>query len=274
MADAGRLRRRLRIFRRRRQKRAAETAMSVVEHLGELRTRLMVSALAFVGISVAVFIIYEPILEIFRRPLCSVPRENLGPQGCDLIYTTLIGGFQFRLKLTAMVGIALSSPVWLYQVWAFVVPALTLKEKRYATPFIGTSIFLFLAGGTLAYLVLPTGLRLLIRIGGENLVLFPSAEEYLNFIGLMLLGFGLMFELPLVLFFLGLIGVVSTEQLKRQRRVAIVTIAALAALVTPSQDPYTMLVMAIPLYLMYEVTIFVLGSVIKRRKARADVDGT
>jgi sec-independent protein translocase protein TatC len=270
MAEAGRLRRRLRIFRWRRKKRSAQTAaMSVIEHLGELRTRLMVSAVAFVGISVAVFIAYEPILEIFRNPLCSVPRENLGPQGCDLIYTTLIGGFQFRLKLTAMVGIALSSPVWLYQIWAFVVPALTRKEKRYAAPFIGISIFLFLAGATLAYFVLPTGLRLLIRIGGENLVLFPSAEEYLNFIGLMLLGFGLMFELPLALFFLGLIGVVSVEQLKHQRRVAIVVIAALAAVATPSQDPYTMLVMAVPLYLMYEITILVLGAVIKRRKSSA-----
>ena len=244
--------------------------MSVVEHLGELRTRLMVSAVAFVAISVLVFIIYEPILEIFRRPLCSVPRENLGPQGCDLIYTTLIGGFQFRLKLTAMVGIAFSSPVWLYQIWAFVVPALTLKEKRYAGPFIGTSIFLFLVGATIAYLVLPTGLSLLIRIGGENLVLFPSAEEYLNFIGLMLLGFGLMFELPLLIFFLGLIGVVSIEQLKRQRRVAIVAIAGLAAVVTPSQDPYTMLVMAVPLYLMYELTIVVLGVVIRRRKSKSE----
>jgi sec-independent protein translocase protein TatC len=273
MAEAGRLRRRLRVFRRWRKKRQVEAAMSVVEHLGELRTRLMISALAFVGISVAVFVIYEPILEIFRRPLCSVPRENLGPQGCDLIYTTLIGGFQFRLKLTAMVGIALSSPVWLYQVWAFVVPALTLKEKRYAGPFIGISIILFLAGATLAYFVLPTGLRLLIRIGGENLVLFPSAEEYLNFIGLMLLGFGLMFELPLVLFFLGLIGVVSVEQLKRGRRVAIVAIASLAAIVTPSQDPYTLLILAVPLYLMYEVTILALGSMKKRRKSQAGKAG-
>ena len=242
--------------------------MSVVEHLGELRTRMMVSAVAFVAISVVVFIVYEPILEFFRKPLCSVPRENLGPTNCDLVYNRLIGGFQFRLKLTAMVGIALSSPVWLYQAWAFVVPALTLKEKRYAFPFIGVSIFLFLAGATVAYSMLPTGLRFLVRIGGENLVLFPGAEEYLNFVGLMLLGFGLMFELPVVLFFLGLIGVVSIDQLRKGRRVAIVTIVALAAIITPSQDPYTMIVLSIPLYLMYEITIIVLRIVLRRKKAK------
>jgi sec-independent protein translocase protein TatC len=267
MAEAGEVRRRRRWLKRRRDRRATAAAMSVVEHLGELRTRLIVSAVAFVVISVIVFFFYEPILEFFRRPLCLVPRENLGPQGCELIYNRLIGGFQFRLKLTAMVGIALSSPVWLYQVWAFVAPALTLKEKRYSVPFIGVSIFLFLVGAGIAYAVLPTALDFLVRIGGPDLVLFPGAEEYLNFIGLMLLGFGLMFELPIVLFFLGLIGAVSIEQLKKQRRVALVVIVALAAIITPSQDPYTMLVLSVPLYLLYEVTILVLGIVLRRRKA-------
>jgi sec-independent protein translocase protein TatC len=250
---------------KRRHKRAAETAMTVVEHLSELRTRLIWAGVAFAVISIVVFFFYEPMLEIFRRPLCSVPRRFLGPNGCDLVYTKLIGAFQFRLKLTALVGIALSSPVWLYQLWAFIVPALTSREKRYAFPFMATSITLFLIGAVIAYLALPTGVKFLVAIGGENLIPLLGAEEYLNFVGLMLLAFGLMFELPLVLFFLGLVGAVSVDQLRRGRRIAIVVIVILAAVITPSGDPYTMLVLSIPLYGLYELTVLVLKVVLRRR---------
>jgi sec-independent protein translocase protein TatC len=259
--------RRRRIFRRRRKRKAAGATMSVMEHLGELRTRLIIAAVAFVAISLVAFFFYEPILEFFRRPLCSVDPDLLGPQGCNLNYFKLLGAFNFRLKMTALVGIALSSPIWLYQVWAFVTPALTSKERRYALPFLITSIVLFLGGAATAYLVLPTGVRFLVAIGGDDLQPLLGAEEYLNFVGLMLLGFGLMFELPMVLFFLGLAGVLSIEQLRASRRVAIVVIVALAAVVTPSQDPYTMLILSIPMYGFYELTILALALVLRRRRA-------
>jgi sec-independent protein translocase protein TatC len=242
--------------------------MTVVEHLGELRSRLVWAGAAFLVISIGAFFLYDPILEVFRSPLCKVPRRFLEPNGCDLVYNRLIGAFQFRLKLTALVGIAASSPVWLYHLWAFVVPALTTREKRYAWPFMAVSILLFLIGAATAYFALPTGVRFLVAVGGENLIPLLGAEEYLNFVGLMLLGFGLMFELPLVLFFLGLAGAVSVEQLRRGRRIAIVVIVALAAIITPSGDPYTMLLLAIPLYVLYELTIVVLKVVLRRRAAR------
>jgi sec-independent protein translocase protein TatC len=263
-ADLGRRRR---IWRRRRKRKAAGATMSVMEHLGELRTRLIIAASAFVAISIAAFFFYEPLLEFFRRPLCSVPRDLL-ENGCDLNYFKLLGAFNFRLKMTALVGIALSSPIWLYQIWAFVTPALTTREKRYAFPFMFISVLLFLIGAGTAYLVLPTGVRFLVSIGGDDLQPLLGAEEYLNFVGLMLLGFGLMFELPLVLFFLGLAEVLSLEQLRAGRRVAIVVIVALAAVVTPSQDPYTMIILSIPLYLFYEITILVLAMVLRRRTPR------
>lgn len=266
MGGASNLRERL--FRFRRLRRERRDAMSMVEHLGELRSRIIKSLVAFMLISLVVFFFYEPILEFFREPLCSVDPDKLGPQGCDLIYNKLIGGFNFRLKLTALVGLALTSPVWLYQIWAFVVPALTMREKRYAFPFILTSTILFLAGCAVAYMVLPTGIGFLVTIGGDDLVPFLGAEEYLNFVGLMLLGFGVMFELPLVLFFLGLVGVLSVEQLRAGRRVAIVAITVVAAVITPSQDPYTMLLLSVPLYLSYEITILLLRAVLRRRAKR------
>jgi sec-independent protein translocase protein TatC len=260
-------RRRMRLWRRRKRK-AAGASMSVTEHLGELRTRLIVSAVAFVTISVIAFFLYDPLLDFFRQPLCSLPPDLLETSGCDLVFIKVIGAFNFRLKLTALVGIAVSSPIWLYQIWAFVTPALTTRERRYAFPFLLTSMLLFIAGAATAYLVMPTGLRFLVAIGGEGLQPLLGAEEYLNFIGLMLLGFGLMFEVPLVLFFLGLVEVLTLDQLRSGRRVALVVIVALAAIATPSQDPYTMLILAVPLYLSYELTILILALVLRRREAR------
>ncbi|MGH2818990.1 MAG: twin-arginine translocase subunit TatC [Actinomycetota bacterium] len=269
MAEASDLRRRRLRFLRRRRVRPKLSTMSVVEHLDELRSRLIFSGVAFLAISVAAFFFYEPVLDFLTKPLCELPQElrDRMPQGCRLVFMRVIGGFLFRLKVTTLVAIIFSSPVWLYQIWAFVTPGLTSKERRYALPFVASSVTLFAIGTAAAYLSLPTGIRVLVSLAGNDLVPFLGAEEYLNFVGLMLLGFGITFEVPLVLFFLGLVGVITVEQLRRQRKVALVSIVALAAIVTPSQDPYTLLVLAVPIYLLYELTIVLLGA-INRRRAR------
>jgi sec-independent protein translocase protein TatC len=261
-------RRRLRLRFRRKQRRK-QVAMTVVDHLSELRSRIMVSLVAFVVISSVVFVYYEPIQDFFRAPLCSVPRDLLGPQGCQLIFTKPTEGFQFRLKLTALIGLALASPVWIYELYAFIVPALTPKEKRYSVPFVFSSVLLFALGSVFAYLTLPTGVSFLIRLAGEGLIGFFSAEAYLNFVGLVILAFGVTFQLPLVLIFLGLIGAVTVEGLRAQRKIAVVAIFALAAIVTPSQDPYTMSILALPLYGLYELTILILARVMKNRTPSA-----
>lgn len=242
--------------------------MTVIEHLGELRQRLIKSLLAFLSISVVAFVFFRPISDFLLEPLCDIGPDKLGPQGCKLIAIGPLEPFLVRLKVTAMVAFVCSAPVWLYQVWAFVTPGLTLREKRYAKPFIASSLLLFSLGATFAYLTLPTALNLLIGFGGGNVVPFFRANDYLNFVGLILLAFGFSFELPLLLFFLGLAGIFSVDALKSHRRHAAVLIAALAAIITPSQDPYTMLAMAVPLYLFYELDIFLLR-LVERRKARA-----
>ena len=267
MAEASDLRRRRLRFLKRRRGRRPVSSMTIVEHLDELRSRLIFSGAAFLAISAAAFVFYEPILDFLTHPLCALPQDILSemPQGCRLIFTRVIGGFLFRLKVTALAAIIFSSPVWLYQIWAFVTPGLTSKERRYALPFVASSVTLFAIGTAAAYITLPTGLRVLISLAGRDLVPLLGAEEYLNFVGLMLLGFGITFEVPLVLFFLGLVGVITVEQLRSQRKVALVSIVALAAIVTPSQDPYTLLVLAVPIYVLYELTIVALRAVQKRR---------
>ncbi|HET7483694.1 MAG TPA: twin-arginine translocase subunit TatC [Actinomycetota bacterium] len=249
-----------------RRKRSHGATMTMMEHLSELRRRLIVSMVAFLIVSTVAFLFYEPLLDFIRRPLCDLPRDLLGPQGCRLVYLKVLGGFLFRVKLTALAGILFTSPVWLYQIWAFITPGLTSKEKRYAIPFVLTSVILFGVGAFFAYVTLPTGIRILVGLGGTSLDPLLGADEYINFVGLMFLGFGVTFELPLVLFFLGLAGILPVETLRKQRKVAIVSITALAAIVTPSQDPYTLLVLAVPLYALYELTIVVLRLITRRRE--------
>lgn len=241
--------------------------MTVMEHLGELRTRLIVSALAFTIAAIGVFVFYEPLLELLRRPLCGLDPDLLGNQGCKLLVLKPTEGLLIRLKIASMGGLILASPVWLYEIWAFVTPGLTMKEKRYAGPFIFSALFLFLAGTAFAYYMLPNALTFLVTIAGTSIEVQFRAEEYLNFVGLVLIAFGVTFQLPLLLFFLGMANVVKVEQLRRYRRYAIVAIAVLGAVVTPTQDPFTMLALSVPLYALYELVI-VLLSIVKRRKAR------
>lgn len=243
--------------------------MSLMGHLSELRSRLIFSTLAFVAVSIVAFIVFEPITDVLLRPLCSLPSERLGPQGCNLVYMSPVEPVLVRLKITAFAGIIFASPVWLYQLWAFIAPGLRKEEKRYAFPFVASSIILFLIGTTFAYVTLPSALQFLVGLGGENFIPFFSAKDYLSFVTLITIIFGVTFELPLLLFFLGLIGVVSVEQLRKFRKGALVGITLLAAVVTPSQDPYTMLAMSVPLYLFYELVIVGL-SIIGKRRAKAE----
>ncbi|HEX2127583.1 MAG TPA: twin-arginine translocase subunit TatC [Solirubrobacterales bacterium] len=255
-------------FRRRRQK---STTMTVMEHLGELRTRLIISAAAFAVAAVAVFMVYEPILETLRQPLCSLDRDLLGELGCKLQTFKPTEGLLIRLKIASMGGMIAASPIWLYQIWAFVTPGLTMREKRYAAPFIFSAVFLFAAGTAFAYYMLPNALRFLVTIAGSSIDVNFRAEEYLNFVGLILIAFGITFQLPLLLFFLGLANVVNVDQLRRYRRYAIVGIAVLGALVTPTQDPFTMMALSVPLYALYELVIVLLAAVKRRKRKESSV---
>lgn len=263
-------RRRLRWLRFRRRKQKA-TTMTVMEHLGELRTRLIICAGAFTVAAIGVFVVYEPILEALRQPLCSLDPDLLGSQGCKLQTFKPTEGLLIRLKIASMGGMIVASPIWLYQLWAFVTPGLTMKEKRYAGPFIFSAIFLFGAGTAFAYYMLPNALRFLVTIAGDSIDVNFRAEEYLNFVGLILIAFGVTFQLPLLLFFLGLASVIKVEQLRRYRRYAIVGIAVIGAVVTPTQDPFTMMALSLPLYALYELVIVLLAAVKRRAKRESSV---
>lgn len=240
-----------------------DARMTVVEHLTELRRRLVVSIVAVAVASVVVFALYDPILEFLTGPYHDITRSRQFPDGRDLIFTDPLEGFLVRLKVATYGGIALAMPVVLWEIWRFVTPGLEPNEKRYAVPFIASSIVLFAAGATVAWLTFPKALDFLVSVGGGSLEPFLAAGKYLSLISLMMVAFGAAFEFPVLLVFLLLARVVRTEQLRRARRFAVVGITIVAAVVTPSQDPYSLFFMAGPMYLFYEAAILI-GRFLKR----------
>jgi sec-independent protein translocase protein TatC len=227
--------------------------MPLVEHLRELRGRLAKSLLAItVGIVVA-FIFWEPILTFLKQPLC----DAAGNEACQLYAFGPLEAFAIKLKTSSIAGVVLTAPIWLYQFGAFITPALHKKERRYAAGFVTASTVLFAGGCVVAYLTLDKGLSFLLDIGGDDVTTLPGIKSYLNFVVLSLLAFGIAFLFPVVLVFLNIAGVLPAAKMRAWRRGMIVGIAVLAAVLTPSTDPYSFAFMAVPLYGLYEICILI-----------------
>jgi sec-independent protein translocase protein TatC len=241
----------------------AEGRMTLVEHLTELRRRIVICAIAIAVGAIVGFVLYNRTLHLLSHPYAAVTKKRCPPHGCKLVATDPLAPFIVRLKVSTYSGLILALPVVLWQLWRFITPGLNPKEKRYAIPFILSSIILFAAGGTVAWLTFPKALDFLIKIGGGDISTFFTADKYLTFISLMIVAFGLSFEFPVVLVFLMLARVLKTSTLRKYRRHAVVGITAFAAVITPSQDPYSLFFMAAPMYLFYEGSILI-GRMLKR----------
>lgn len=234
-------------------------SMTLGEHLGELRRRVVVSVVAFlVGATVA-FVFYPHILHWLQEPYCRIAPH------CSLYVTGPLDGLSLRIKLSAYVGLFLASPVVLWELWRFITPGLHPREKRYAVPFVVSSILLFSLGAILAYFTFPHALRFLDNVGGPSLQQIYDPNKYLGLIVALMAVFGLTFLFPVVLVSLELAGVLAPARLSRWRRWAIVLIVVGAAVITPSGDPFSMLALAVPLYAFYEASILV-GRLLLRRR--------
>jgi sec-independent protein translocase protein TatC len=242
------------------KKRNPEGRMTVFEHLGELRRRLMISIVAVAVAGTVVFIFAPEIISWLIRFY-----NDASPKGTPhkFIFTGPLDAFATRLKIATYGGIVLALPVWLWQLWRFITPGLNPKEKRYAIPFVLSAIVLFLIGAAVALLTLQPALEFLLKIGGSDLQPLLTADKYISLVSLMILAFGLSFEFPVVLVFLLIARVLTTKQLRSWRRYAAVIIVAFAAIITPSQDPYSLFAMAIPMYIFYEGSI-IIGRILKR----------
>jgi sec-independent protein translocase protein TatC len=250
-----------------------DSRMTLVEHLAELRSRLIKAVIAVVVGGVVCWIFYDSLLEVLLEPYCSSLGEGgssfAGAGECKLLVTDPLEGFALRLKVAGYGGIALAMPVILWQLWRFITPGLYSHERKYAIPFVLSALALFVTGAALAYWTLPRALTFLQGIGGPNLVEAYSPGPYLNLIIYMMLAFGVGFEFPIVLIFLQLAGVLTWQQLSRFRRYAIVGIVVLVAVITPSGDPFSLMVLSVPMYVFYEVAI-VFGRLRARKQAKAE----
>lgn len=237
------------------------TEMTLVEHLTELRGRLFIIVIAILVGSVVGWFLFQPFLDMLRAPYCDaiadLPPEFQPPTGCDLVFSGPVEPFILRLKVVIFLGILVALPIILWQFWGFVTPGLTAKEKKWSLPFVGTSVALFALGAWFAFITLPTGLSFLLGFAGPGFVPLLTATRYIGFYMLMTLAFGLSFEFPVVLVFLAAVGIVTSRQLRDWRRYALVVILIAAAIVTPSQDPYTLFMMALPMVVFYEVAILI-----------------
>ncbi len=235
-----------------RRQRPSPDAMTLAEHLAELRRRLIISVIAFViGASIAAAF-YQGMLNLLQHPYC---RAN--PHHCGFYVTGPLDPLTLRIQMAAFGGLLIASPVILFQVWRFITPGLNRNEKRYAVPFVAFSIVLFVSGCALAYTVFPHALAFLRSVGGPSLHQILSPNQYLSLILLMMFLFGITFEFPVVLVGLQLANVVRPRQLLRAWRWAIIGLTLVAAVFTPSADPLSMLVLAVPLISFYFLSIAV-----------------
>jgi len=241
---------------------SAEGRMTLMEHLTELRRRLIISFVAVAVGAVIAWILYPQIIDFLLKPYCDTKTAE---ESCRLYVKNPLEPFNVRVSVATYGGIILAMPVVLWQIWRFIAPGLKSSEKRYAIPFMFSAVGLFALGGGLAYWSLPRALQFLQSLGGESFEEIFSPIDYVGFVVKMIVAFGIGFEFPILLIFLQILGILHNRTLRSGRRYAIVGIVIVVAVITPSGDPYTLMVMSVPMYLFYEIAI-VFGRVRERRR--------
>ncbi|HZZ45941.1 MAG TPA: twin-arginine translocase subunit TatC [Pseudonocardia sp.] len=266
------------IARRRRRQQNPDGTMTLIEHLYELRTRLAVALVAIAVMSVVGYIWFAvpffgwySLGDLLKSPYCELPakvRPMLNAAGgCTLYGNGAFDQFSLRMRVGIAAGFVLSSPVWFYQLWSFIMPGLYRKERKFALIFVTCAATLFLAGAAMAYYVISEALGFLLTISADVQTTLLSGESYFGLLIALLLIFGVSFELPLLVVMLNKVGLVSYERLRRWRRGLIFGLFVFAAVVTPGGDPISMTALALTLTVLFEISIQI-SRINDRAKAR------
>jgi sec-independent protein translocase protein TatC len=241
--------------------------MPLMGHLGELRKRLTYSAAAIVVFSIAAFIEKKYVFAVLMQPLKGTPYA-----GQKLLAFTATEPFMAILKISVYAGLIISLPFLLWQFWAFIMPALYENERRNIVPYVAMTAGLFLGGVVFGYyVVLPIGLKWLLNFSKGQFTVMLHVDAYVSFVSLFLLAFGAVFELPVIMMLLAWAGIVDHKKMRKVRKYAILVEAVVAMVITPSQDPISMMLMLIPLVILYEIGIVLAGMTGKRKARRREL---
>ena len=227
--------------------------MALREHLAELRRRMVISAIAVVVGAIAGWFLANPVMENFI--IEPVMRASANGHKVTLAYTTIASAFNIKVKVAMYIGIVIASPIWLYQVWAFITPGLTRKERRYSMIFVAFATPLFLCGVTLAILVLPKAITIGSEFALKDTISIPDTATVITFAARLIIALGVAFLTPLFLVGLNLMGFLSGAALGRQWRIAVFISFLFAAIVSPSPDATQMIILALPLILLYTISV-------------------
>jgi len=252
-----------------------EGRMPLMDHIRELRNRVVKMLLALGAGMVVGFIFFNPVWKVIERPLCHAVIR--GQTGCSTLGVNMpsldgpLDPFYLRVKVAVIVAVVLSSPVWLYQIWAFIAPGLYARERRWGYLFIAAAVPLFLAGVTLAYWSLGRSMHYLLGLTPAGVANILQVDQYMSFVMAMVLAFGIAFEVPLLIIMLNLAGILTHERFRKWRRVLIFAVFVVAGMANPSPDPTTMLILGGACVALVEVAEFIVWSN-DRRRARAHPD--
>ena len=229
-----------------RAKEGGDAPAPLVHHLKELRRRVGVALAAVIVGGIITFAWCDPIIALLRAPLGDTP----------LFFVGVGDAFGIRMQLSLIGGVALAMPIWLWQAWAFIRPGLTDSERRAARPWIPLALLLFIIGVAVAWVVLPFAVSFLLSFATDDLTPLIAADRYFGFVGSLMLVFGLATEYPILLVFLSRVGVVTSNKLRRWRRNALVLAVVVGAFATPGTDLVSPIVLAVVLYVLYELSIW------------------
>jgi sec-independent protein translocase protein TatC len=248
--------------------------MSIFGHLAELRMRLVRMMLAVATGSIVILVFYDQFLQFLTQPYRNICNARLEFDCKDVQLYTLgpIEGLTSRMRIAGYGGLIIALPVIMWQLWKFIVPALNKQEKKYSIPFLVTSVVLFFIGACLAYWTLDKALEFLIVWSGEGVKQQYQISKYISLVAMMVLAFGAGFLVPVLVVFLQLVGVVTPQTLIKQWRYSIMGTFLIAALITPSGDPISMLALAVPMTLLLMVAILI-GYIAQRRKKKRSPEG-
>ncbi len=247
--------------------------MTLTEHLRELRRRMFISAIAIVVGFVVGWLVYDWLFDLLMEPFDSAVDRLAEQQGLDAsaVMTGVTNPFVTQAKVALVAGLVLASPVWLYQLWAFIVPGLHPNERKWTMIFTAVAGPFFIAGVVLGYLVMPKGIEVLLSFTPGEITNLVDAMNYLSFVLRVLIVFGISFEIPLFVVMLNLAGVVRAKQLARWRSIIVFCTFVFAAVATPSTDPITMLFLAIPMVILFLIAE-VIAHLVDRRRVSSEPD--